>query len=82
MIEYGPGGLFSFLGSARGLVGAKLTELVTYVLQPGGVEVQQWAAAVYLDIGEEVELPVVIKLFQRRQGWRYTLEIPSADGNF
>jgi hypothetical protein len=63
-------------------VGQKESELVTYVVDPGGVEVAAWNPTTYFSIGEEVEVRVAVRVFQGKGGLRYSLEIPSADGQF
>lgn len=55
---------------------------MTYILQPNGMEVTQWAPKTYFSLGEMIEVPVTVGVFQGKQGLRYTLQIPTQDGNF
>ena len=57
----------SIAGRSRRNVGEKKIELVTYKVY-GGTKVffvKDWAPKDYFPVGEEVELPVTIKTFQK-----------------
>jgi hypothetical protein len=57
--------------------------MVTYIVQPGGIEVTQWAPKTYYSLGQMLEAVVQVRVFVAKQGGlRYSLEIPSADGSF
>jgi hypothetical protein len=55
------------LGRKRRLVGDDNKEVVTYVIGPERlVEVEQWTPEKYLPVGENVEFPVVARVYQGR----------------
>jgi hypothetical protein len=64
------------------LVGQNQVEVVSYEVEPGGVVFQVWAPPSFYSIGEEVQVPVCVRVFQGKAGASYSLQMPTRAGEF
>lgn len=54
--------------------------MVSYEIAPAGVRVRHWAPNGYFAVGQQVEIPVRVRVFQGKGGLGHSLEVPSEAG--
>lgn len=64
----------------RSRVGDRQVEVVNYEVAPAGIRVRHWAPTSYWAIGQQVEVPVRVRVYQGKHGPGYVLEVPSDSG--
>jgi hypothetical protein len=64
----------------RSRIGERQTEVVTYEIAPSGMLIRHWSPTTCFAIGQLVETPVRVRVYQGRNGPAYALEVPSGAG--